>query len=161
MYAAKLAPVLGLDTAGQQSLEGRLSIPNSAFAYVARKVDDAMVKQVKKLRLGGLTYTPEPKRFYPAGELAAPVLGLVGTDNTGLGGLEYRYDKQMTGTPGEAQVERDPQGNEIPGGQRQVQAAQRGDDLVLTIDQSLQWNTEQALVEGSDRRGRARAASRS
>jgi cell division protein FtsI/penicillin-binding protein 2 len=145
VYAAKLAPVLHAD---QQALEGRLSIPNSAFAYVARKVDDATVKQVKALHLAGLTYTPEPKRFYPSGDLAAPVIGLVGTDNTGLGGLEYRFDGAMTGKAGEAQVERDPQGNDIPGGRREVKAAARGDDLVLTLDQSLQWNTEQALLKG-------------
>jgi cell division protein FtsI/penicillin-binding protein 2 len=145
VYAAKLAPILHVD---QQALEGRLSIPDAAFAYVARKVDDATVKQVKALGLNGLTYTPESKRFYPSGDLAAPVIGLVGTDNTGLGGIEYRFDEQMTGRAGEAQVERDPQGNDIPGGQRQVRAAQRGEDLVLTLDQSLQWNTEQALIKG-------------
>jgi cell division protein FtsI (penicillin-binding protein 3) len=145
VYAAKLAPVLHVD---QQALEETLSLPNTAFAYVARKVDDATVKQVEKLGLTGLSYTPEPKRFYPAGDLAAPVIGLVGTDNTGLEGIEYRFDEQMTGEPGEAQIESDPQGNDIPGGRRQVRAAQRGDDLVLTLDQSLQWNTEQALLQG-------------
>jgi cell division protein FtsI/penicillin-binding protein 2 len=150
VYAAKLAPVLDTD---QQQLEGRLSAPNSAFAYVARKVDDATVKKVKALHLAGLSYTSESKRFYPSGSLAAPVLGLVGTDNTGLGGIEYRFDKDMQGTAGQAQVERDPQGNDIPGGQHQLEAAQRGQDLVLTLDQSLQWNTEQALVAGVDAAG--------
>ncbi len=49
------------------------------------------------------------------------------------------------------QVERDPQGNDIPGGERQVRRRKRGQDLVLTIDPSLQWNTEQALLQGVTR----------
>jgi cell division protein FtsI/penicillin-binding protein 2 len=143
--AAKLAPILNVD---ELQLQAKLSVPGSRFAYVARKVDDGTVKKVKALHLTGLSYTPESKRFYPAGTLAAPLIGLVGTDNTGLGGIEYEFDKAMTGVAGEAQVERDPQGNDIPGGQHQVKAAQRGEDLVLTLDQSLQWNTEQALMQG-------------
>ncbi len=75
-------------------------------------------------------------------------MGFVGTDNNGLSGMEYRYEKLLTGKAGSVQVERDPQGNDIPGGEHQVEAAQRGQDLVLTIDQSLQWDTEQALVQG-------------
>ncbi|HEX5587569.1 MAG TPA: penicillin-binding protein 2, partial [Acidimicrobiia bacterium] len=143
-YAAKLAPIVGAD---QAALEALLSKPKSQFAYVARKVDDDTVKQVKALDLPGLAYTPESKRFYPSGTLAGPVLGLVGTDNTGLGGLEYQYEHLLEGTPGEARLERDPQGNEIPGSSRLVTASQRGSDLVLTLDQAIQWNTEQVLTQ--------------
>ncbi|MET0421094.1 MAG: penicillin-binding protein 2 [Acidimicrobiia bacterium] len=143
-YAAKLAPIVMTD---QAALAERLGAKHSAFAYVGRKLDDDKVKQVKALHLTGLSYTPEPKRFYPSGSLAGPVIGFVGTDNTGLGGLESQYEKQLTGTAGEVRVERDPQGNEIPGSSRVVQAAKPGDDLVLTIDQSIQWNTEQVLTQ--------------
>jgi cell division protein FtsI (penicillin-binding protein 3) len=144
-YAAKLAPIVHVD---QAALEARLSNPESAFAYVARKVDDATVKQVRALDLVGISYQDESKRFYPNGSVAGPVVGFVGTDNNGLGGMEYHYDSLLTGTPGSVQVERDPQGNDIPGGERQVTPAKRGQDLVLTIDASLQWSTEQALLSG-------------
>src|SRR5262249_1946065 len=144
-YAAKLAPIVHVD---QAALAARLSNPKSAFAYVARKVDDATVKQVRALDLVGISYQDESKRFYPNGTVAGPVVGFVGTDNNGLGGMEYRYDKLLTGTPGSVQVERDPQGNDIPGGQRQVTPAKRGHDVVLTLDASLQWSTEQALLSG-------------
>jgi len=144
-YAAKLAPIVHAD---ELQLQARLSVAGSRFAYVARKVDDATAKQVEALHLPGISFTSESKRFYPSGSLAAPLVGIVGTDNTGLAGIEYQFDKSMTGADGQAQVERDPQGNDIPGGQRQVKAAERGQDLVLTIDQSLQWNTEQALLQG-------------
>jgi cell division protein FtsI/penicillin-binding protein 2 len=143
-YAAKLAPIVLTD---QAALEARLSDGESAFAYVGRKLDDATVEQVKALGLPGLAYTPESKRFYPSGTLAGPVLGLVGTDNTGLGGLETQYDEILQGSTGEMRVERDPEGNEIPGSSRTVKPSQRGSDLVLTIDQSIQWNTEQVLTQ--------------
>jgi cell division protein FtsI (penicillin-binding protein 3) len=145
VYAAKLAPIVHVD---QPELEARLSNRKSAFAYVARKVDDETAKQVRALDLVGISFQDESRRFYPNGTIAAPVVGFVGTDNNGLGGMEYHYDKLLTGTPGSVQVERDPQGNDIPGGEHQVAAAKRGQDVVLTIDSSLQWSTEQALLRG-------------
>src|SRR5262245_29337155 len=108
--ASKLAPVVSVD---RDELEAKLSTRTSRFAYVARKVDDATVARVKRLHVNGLSYLPESKRFYPSGNLAAPVLGFVGTDSYGLGGLESRYEKILRGHPGEARVERDPQGNDI------------------------------------------------
>jgi cell division protein FtsI (penicillin-binding protein 3) len=143
-YAAKLAPIVVTD---ETALAERLGAKGLAFAYVARKADDATVAKVKALGLNGLSFTPESKRFYPSGSLAGPVLGFVGTDNNGLGGLESQYEKLLTGQPGESRVERDPQGNEIPGSSTLVTAPKPGVDLVLTLDQSIQWNTEQVLTQ--------------
>jgi cell division protein FtsI (penicillin-binding protein 3) len=143
--AAKLAPIVQVD---QATLEARLADRSSAFAYVARKVNDEVAKRVRELHLVGISFQEESQRFYPNGTIAAPVVGFTGTDNTGLGGMEYHYDKLLTGTPGSVQVERDPEGNDIPGTEHQVAAAKRGEDVVLTIDASLQWNTEQALLRG-------------
>ena len=153
-FAAKLAPVAVVNEA---ELEAKLSQPKSRFAYVARKVDDATVARVKKLDLNGLSYIPESKRFYPSGLLAAPVLGFVGTDDYGLAGLESFYEKSLKGRAGEARIERDPQGNEIPGGADVVKPAVRGKDIVLTIDQSIQASAEHTLtqqVEDAGRQGR-------
>ena len=114
---------------------------------------------MRDLDLVGISFQDESRRFYPDGTVAAPVVGFVGTDNTGLRGMEYHYDSLLTGKPGSAQVERDPQGNDIPGGERQVSPAKRGQDLVLTLDSSLQWNTEQSLLQGvtcDERQGRHR-----
>ncbi len=143
-YAAKLAPIVVTD---QTTLAEHLADKKSHFAYVGRQLDDQTVAKVKALHLTGLYYTPESKRFYPSGSLAGPVIGFVGTDNTGLGGVESQYEDQLLGTTGEVRVERDPQGNEIPGSSTLVKAAQPGADLVLTIDQSIQWNTEQVLTQ--------------
>ena len=142
-YAAQLAPIVGADEA---SLRERLSQGDKGFVYVARKVDGPTMMKVKALALPGVNFVPESKRFYPDGALAAPVLGFVGTDNSGLGGLEAQYNDRLAGKRGELQVELDPQGRQLPGGQRQVAESQRGGDLVLTIDQGLQYEAEQVLA---------------
>jgi cell division protein FtsI (penicillin-binding protein 3) len=144
-YAAQLAPIVGADEA---ALRERLSQRDKGFVYVARKLDAATTMKVKALRLPGVDFVPESKRFYPDGELAGPVLGFVGTDNNGLGGLEAQYDDQLAGKPGELVVELDPQGRQLPGGERRVSESQRGGDLVLTIDQGLQYQSELLLTEG-------------
>ncbi|TMK46920.1 MAG: penicillin-binding protein 2, partial [Actinobacteria bacterium] len=143
-YAAKLAPVLGVD---QKTLADRLGQKQHAFVYLARKVDDTTAEAVKKLALPGVDFVPESKRFYPSGTLAAPLLGNVGIDNDGLGGLEVQYDKKLAGKPGELVVEQDPDGRRIPQGYSHLEPAVRGSDLILSIDQSLQYELERALMD--------------
>jgi cell division protein FtsI (penicillin-binding protein 3) len=139
--AQLLAPVVGVDAG---TLQQRLST-NANFVYIARKVDDPTASKVKDLKLNGVFSLQESKRFLPEGDLASPLLGTVGIDNTGLSGLEQQYDKVLAGQPGKLIEERDPRGSQIPGGLHQYQPAALGQDLVLTIDQSLQFETEQAL----------------
>ena len=139
--AEKLAPLLQMDVGVVRDQLTR----TSSFAYVARKVPDAIGKKVDALKLDGVFTLPEPKRFLPAGNLAAPVLGKVGLDNDGLSGLEVKYEKALEGTPGLVVVEKDTGGREIPGGVRQLTPSARGQDLVLTIDRSLQYETERTL----------------
>ncbi|HEX6380612.1 MAG TPA: penicillin-binding protein 2 [Acidimicrobiia bacterium] len=143
-YAAKLAPVLGMD---QKVLADRLGQRSHAFVYLARKVDDSTAEAVEKLGLEGVDFVPESKRFYPSGTLAGPLLGHVGIDNDGLGGLEVQYDKKLAGKPGELVVEQDPQGRRIPQGYSRLEPATRGNDLILSLDQSLQYELERALVD--------------
>jgi cell division protein FtsI (penicillin-binding protein 3) len=140
--AKKLAPVLGLD---EYKLLERLS-RDAAFVYVARKVDDAAAEAVKKLQLPGIDLIPEPERFLPAGTLAQSLIGRVGVDNLGLSGLEVQYESSLAGEPGRVVAERDPRGRTIPGGQRAFEPSRPGTDLVLTIDRSLQHQTEKALA---------------
>lgn len=141
-HARRLAPVLEVEEA---TLLERLSKPGAAFVYLQRKVDDETAARVRDLALPGVYFVPESKRHYPANTLAAPVLGLVGIDNEGLGGLELQYEELMAGRPGELVVERDPQGRDIPSGQRQYRPPAPGQDLILTIDQALQFEAERAL----------------
>lgn len=144
MYAARLAPVVGED---QATLLARLSDRTRRFVYVARTVEDAVAKQVRALGLPGVGFVPEPKRQYPAGSVAAAIVGRVGGEGTGLDGLEAQYEDTLTGTPGELVVERDQHGREIPDTERRRVGARAGTDLVLTIDQALQFDAEQTLVD--------------
>jgi cell division protein FtsI (penicillin-binding protein 3) len=142
--AAKLAPIVGVD---EFELRARLSQDDKAFVYIARKVEPDVANAVSKLGVTGVGLAPESKRYYPSGDLAGPVLGWVGMDNNGLSGLESALEGTLAGRPGEISVERDPTGNDLPGTERTVRDADRGTDLVLTIDQSIQYETERALVD--------------
>ena len=140
--AKALAPILGIEEA---RLVERLS-RDAAFVYLARKVDDAVAERVKKLEIIGVDFIPEPERFLPAGTLASSLIGRVGIDNIGLSGLESQYESSLAGEPGTLVAERDPRGRPIPGGQRAFEPSRAGTDLVLTIDRSLQHQTEKALA---------------
>jgi cell division protein FtsI (penicillin-binding protein 3) len=143
-YAAALAPVVGADPV---ALATSLGQKDRSFVYVARQVEQDVAAKVKRLQLDGVGFVAEPKRYYPAGSLAAPLLGFVGVDNNGLGGIEVGFDSTLAGKPGEMKVERDPQGRELPEGVQRVSEPERGSDLVLTIDQSLQYEVERVLAD--------------
>ncbi|HEY8216241.1 MAG TPA: penicillin-binding protein 2 [Acidimicrobiia bacterium] len=142
--AARLAPIVGADPV---VLAAQLGQKQRSFVYVARQVEDDVAARVRALHLPWLGFVPETKRYYPSGGLAAPLLGFVGIDSNGLGGLEVGEDRTLAGTPGAMTVERDPQGHDIPDGVRRERVPVRGTDLVLTIDQSLQYEVERVLAD--------------
>ena len=142
--AAKLAPLLGTPA---DVLLQRLADKSRRFVYLARRVEDTVAVQVKDLMLPGIGFLPESARRYPAGSLAAAILGHVGTDGYGLDGLEYLYEDTLAGKPGELVVEQDQQGRDIPGTERHRVEAQRGTDLMLTLDRDLQYEVESSLVD--------------
>jgi cell division protein FtsI (penicillin-binding protein 3) len=146
-YAATLAPLVGVDAS---TLEAEFVQKDRAFVYVARQVEDDVAARVRALRLPGIGFVPESKRYYPAQPLAGPLLGWVGIDNDGLGGLEAGSESVLAGKPGHMEVEQDARGRNLPDGERRVRAAERGGDLVLTIDQSLQFEAERVLAEEVD-----------
>jgi cell division protein FtsI (penicillin-binding protein 3) len=141
--AAELAPILSMPARTLQKLLNE----NRGFVYLARTVPDTTAAKVAALDLAGIYSLKEPKRFYPAGQLARPLLGMVGTDNNGLGGLEYQYNSILAGKAGESVTQIDPDGREVPGGRHVYRAPVAGQDLVLSIDEPLQYETEQALAQ--------------
>ena len=142
--ARALAPVLNMDEA---LIRSKLTSSGSGFEYLARKVDDAVADAVAGLGLAGVSLLEEPQRIDPGGPLAASVLGKVGIDDEGLSGLERQYDEVLTGAQGQLVVEKDPNGRDIPSGTHEVQAAEPGKQLVLTLDRSMQFETERALAD--------------
>ncbi|HXX91957.1 MAG TPA: penicillin-binding protein 2 [Acidimicrobiales bacterium] len=139
--AAALAPVLGMSVV---DLETKLS-ERSGFVYLAHKVDDSVAGRVSALALPGISLLPDSQRSNPVGQLASPVLGVVGSDGTGLAGLEYQFERTLAGHSGSATVLETPAGVQLPGGVQTVDGARPGTGLELTLDESLQYVTEQAL----------------
>ena len=141
--AAILAPVLGLDPLLVESkMNGK-----GRFAYLARRVPADVVERVEALGLAGVSFLDESERFAPAGESARALLGSVDVDNVGISGLESQYGEALTGTPGKLSLERSPSGRTIAVGDHSLSPAIKGDDLKLTIDQSIQFEAERLLGE--------------
>lgn len=137
--AEKLAGALNLRS--QELLSDLKGARN--FAWIKRKVDYSDVVKVKNLGLPGIYFEKENKRFYPNRELAAHILGYVGMDNEGLGGLEFAYENQIGGTPGRVLLLTDARQRSFSSVEK---APTPGRDLVLAIDQTIQYLTEQELA---------------
>ncbi len=140
--ARALAPVLGTDAA---TVEERLA-PGRDWVWIDRKLDPPVADAVRALDLPGLGFVEESKRYYPMRDLAAPLLGYVGTDDEGLGGLEYRYDDVVAGRGAERPVIRDNRDDSrLAFPDLSFAEATPGRDLYLTLDASIQHVVEQEL----------------
>jgi cell division protein FtsI (penicillin-binding protein 3) len=113
-----------------------------AFCWVARKVDSEMSDRVRRLQLRGIYFQKEPKRFYPKRDLAAQVLGYVGVDDNGLGGIERAYEEHLKGRPGKMLISMDAKRRWFGRVERQPEP---GQNLVLTIDEKIQYIVEREL----------------
>jgi cell division protein FtsI (penicillin-binding protein 3) len=140
--ARKLAPVLRLPAS---AILARLK-SGGGWTYLARKIPVSRGQAVARLDLPGIGVLTDTMRRYPSGPLASQVLGFVGADGTGLAGLEQRYNGMLAGHAGQLLLEQDPSGRPIPQGQRSVEPARPGADLVLTIDQNIQYVAERSLA---------------
>jgi cell division protein FtsI/penicillin-binding protein 2 len=112
------------------------------FIWIARRLDADLGNKLVAMNLPGLQSVLEPKRYYPNGPLAAHILGYVGLDGEGLGGLERSYNAKIAGEPGQLFLEKDANGK--PYESYEI-ASKPGQTVVLTIDQSIQYQAEQAL----------------
>jgi cell division protein FtsI (penicillin-binding protein 3) len=112
------------------------------FAWVARRVDAATAERVRELNLKGVYFQKEFKRFYPNNDLAAQVLGYVGTEDTGLGGLELKFDDDMHGAPGRMLMAVDAKRHVMKSVENEPMP---GENLVLSIDANIQYMAERAL----------------
>ena len=94
----------------------------------------------------GVFYREQPLRVYPAGDIAAQVIGLTAYDDgAGIEGLERTFNSELEGEPGKLIVEHDPAGRVIPQGQVLLEPAVPGSDIVTTIDREIQFTVEQGL----------------
>ncbi len=137
----QLAKVLGIDG---KELQERLE-KGRRFAWVKRQVTDGEAARVKALNLPGIGFAKEPRRFYPQRELAAHVVGLVGTDSHGLDGLELSFEDELSGERVKRAGFRDAKGRKLLTNGVEESQSSEGANLTLTIDSTLQYVTERAL----------------
>lgn len=139
----QLAKVLKLDA---DELQARLT-KAKRFAWVKRQTKPSEVEAVQALELPGIGFTKEPKRFYPQRELAAHVVGMVGTEGQGLEGLELAFNDELSGQNSRVSGFRDAKGRKLlVQGSMELDPGQRqGAAVTLTIDRHLQYVTENSL----------------
>ena len=139
--AAQLAPLVGRK---EDDLLRELS-GEKTTVYLRRKMDASLGEDIEKLGIEGISTVTEPKRVYPQGYLASQVLGFVGTDNTGLAGVEYLQDETLRGEDGERRLVKDALGE--PVNLIETKRPEPGEDLRLTLDARIQERAEAVLSE--------------
>lgn len=141
--ARLLAPELGM-TPG--AVLARLT-QKKGFVWLARKVDRAAAASIRARKIPGIHLVAETKRIYPKGSLAANVLGYVGTDDRGLGGLEHFYDGAIRGKPGEIVALTDARRSTYGEAETATgKLPEEGDSLFLSLDSGIQFAAERELA---------------
>ncbi len=145
--AATFARILDLSADRRDELAAAMAAKDRGFVYVARQVDDVLAEQLAALELLGVTIYREDRRILPGGNTARSVIGRTDIDGVGTAGIEEQYDNVLTGKPGEMRREVAPGGRSIAGSERVVEEPVPGNDIVLTLDRSVQYAAEQALLK--------------
>jgi len=140
--ADRIAPLLGMN---EDAVMEKLADTDTGFVYLRRKLDPIRGEKINRLGIEGIGTVVEPRRTYPQGPLASQVLGSVGTDNYGLSGLEQSHEETLHGTDGTRKVVKDATGK--PVSIVDVERAESGEDIRLTIDAAIQERTEAVLSE--------------
>jgi cell division protein FtsI (penicillin-binding protein 3) len=149
--ARALAAVVHDDPEDAQTTEEQIAARlnnGHNFAWVARRVTPEVAARVHALTgtgaggIKGIYFTKECQRFYPNNEIAAQVLGYVGTDDNGLGGLEQKFEAQLHGVPGRMYTAMDARRRVLGSSEHDPEP---GQNLVLTIDEDIQFLAERAL----------------
>ena len=138
--AKKLSKILGIN---QKKLQNTLS-SQRMFACVAKSIPPDQAEQIKGLNLEGIYFENDSKRFYPNRNLSAQVLGFTGTDNSGLEGLEHKYNSVLKGSSLKIRVKKDGNGGILELG-KEKRAGLKGKSIVLTLDKKIQFLSEQIL----------------
>ncbi|MGD0480264.1 MAG: penicillin-binding protein [Terracidiphilus sp.] len=143
--ARALAALVHTDPEDALSTENQITARLNAghnFAWIARRVTPQVASGVKALNMKGIYFQKEFQRFYPDSEIAAQVLGYVGVDDNGLGGLEEKFDGDLHGRPGLMYTAMDARRKVLGSTEREPEP---GRNLVLTIDENIQFMAERAL----------------
>jgi cell division protein FtsI (penicillin-binding protein 3) len=142
-----LDDLLDLSDEETTSLLAEIAAKDRGFVFVRRQADADIGDEIASMKLAGVNVDRETRREMPGGDTGRSVIGRTNIDGVGISGLELQYDDLLSGTGGELRREVAPGGRSIPGSETVTQQPVAGDDLVLTIDRSVQYSTEQVLLE--------------
>lgn len=159
LVASGLSDLLGVD---YDTIYKRATKTGSYYEYVKKRVEADEANLVREFinendLAGEIFLVEDTKRYYPYGSVASQILGFVGTDNTGLYGIEYTYEKTLQGTPGRIIAAKNAKGTDMPFEYEQYYDAQDGDSLILTIDMVIQSYLERALESARENAGASSA----
>ena len=132
---AKLAKILSVQ---KTELNDRLEDKERGFVYLKRQVPPELAADVAALKIPGVFLRREYRRYYPAGEVMAHVLGFTGVEDAGQEGLERAFQSTLAGLSGERHVIKDRAGH-IVEDVEQIQLPQDGKALILSIDSKVQY----------------------
>lgn len=130
-----------------KSMHKRLKDKKRRFVWIKRRLDNSDYEKIKSWNIRGLAFQEEYRRVYPSKTLASPILGYVGREQQGLGGLEKKYESLLSGAGHEVRVQRDARGRALVHDERIFTMAPEGSDIYLTIDKDLQFWVEKQLQE--------------
>ena len=157
--AAGLAEILDGDAS---AIRRRMDNTKSQYELIKLRADeevaDAVRAYINENKIVGVHLVADAKRYYPYGSLASHVIGFVGDDNTGLYGLEARYEQELEGQSGLVVSAKDNAGNDMMYAYEQYFAAQNGSDLTLTLDATIQYYLEKGLENMADKFAAANGA---
>ena len=157
--AAGLAEILGSDAS---SIRKRMDNTKSQYEVIKLRAEEETANAVRTYisenKIVGVHLVADAKRYYPYGSLASHVIGFVGDENTGLYGLEARYEQELEGQSGLVVSAKDNAGNDMMYAYEQYFAAQNGSDLTLTLDATIQYYLEKGLESMADKFAAANGA---
>ncbi len=152
----KLDEFLQFEDDERDEVLDRLKRDNDLYEPIKHEVEEATMEQIQALDLPGIQFQEEWYRYYPEKNIGAHLLGFVGfsgDQKIGQYGLEGYWNEELAGTPGYLQAEKDAQGRWITFGKQLLEEAQDGDDLVLTIDRTVQYEACKRLDEAVQKHG--------
>ena len=142
---ASLKPLAALLQVDQSSLKKRLQRNKQrAFLYLQRHVEPELAEKFRALTIPGIYMQREYRRYYPAGEVTAHVLGFTNVDDIGQEGMELALDDAITGREGSKRIMRDSLGRTVDDIER-IRAAEPGKNIYLSIDRRLQYLAYRSL----------------
>lgn len=147
--ASKLASILGDK---EEDILKRLNMTLSNgkpinSVTIKRRIDKSQADEIRKLRLPGIIVSEDSKRYYPNGNFLSHVLGFTNVDGEGQEGIELKYNKELKGTPGKIIMEADLFRRQLPYNISKYIEPVNGNDITLTIDESIQFYVEKAIED--------------